>query len=80
MIIVTSPRKYKIGEKFTINFDAGRGIKINPPQPSIIVRVATRDEYRNKYLNSEYASDFLSAEEIHGPVPKDNNFYEVSTD
>ena len=74
MVIICSTDQYKIGDKVNVHYDLNHPEE--PPNPAIILRIATKEEYRKQceemFPNDMADFEFTCYIYIY--------FYEVSTD
>jgi hypothetical protein len=68
----------KVGDKINLDFDPVRGVEIDPPQPALIIRRATKQEFMN-YWRANAPEELDTSILIHGEPPDDIDFVEVST-
>lgn len=79
MILALTTKEYAPGDTCLIVWLPVLGKKIDPPQPGIVLRKATVEEYESYWESQGYGDKYRETVERWGPVPKDK-IYEVSTD
>ena len=68
----------KIGEKVIAAWTPLHGY-LNPPQPVVIVRKASREEFISFWANN-HPKEYAKCVQRLGPPPESDRYYEVATD